>query len=201
MNDLTSIIDRILSDARADADAILARANEEAKSVEAEYREKASARKSELCAAFAEQLSGERLRAESGAAMEEKSRVLQEKTALIARCIDSVERALSEGYAATYAPFFLNLLEQGAIDADATLVFSDADLHAETFFKLAQERYASLYPERKLYMERSSQVPTGGFHLRYAHLSSPCTAHSVVEFSRLMLETRANKLLFESENA
>ena len=63
MNDLTSIIDRILSDARADADAILARANEEAKSVEAEYREKASARKSELCAAFAEQLSGERLRA------------------------------------------------------------------------------------------------------------------------------------------
>lgn len=201
MNDLNGITERILSDARADADAILSRAQNEAQRILTQYREKASARKSELRDACERKIDGERKRLESEAAARSKSRVLQEKAALIAHCIDEMEQRLGDGYATTYAPFFLRLLEQGATDLDAVIVFSVSDKDAEKFYQLAKERYAQLYPKRTLGIKKEAGVPCGGFILRYPHLSSPCTAKSVIGFYRLTLETRANKLLFETETA
>lgn len=199
MNGIDEIVAKVLEGAAEEREQILESARVGAQDVKREYDEKLAQKEEVLWSAAARVLEEKNARAQASLAMQKRTALLQEKTALIDDCIDRVQARLSAGYAGEYRTFFLRLFCDSLEERDGEMVFSDSDEMAESFYRDAQALLAERHSHCTLKLVRDPQQSAGGFSLRYGEIRISCDASAVVSACRTRLQARANELLFSGE--
>ena len=179
MNGIEKIIQRIQSDAKAQADEIVCQARAQAQ----EILEQAKAK-----AASVEE------RAQSTAQLERRDRLLRCKQQLIREALEAACEDLENAPAEEYFTILLELAQRAAQPGEGTLYLraQDLDRLPENF----QQELDRVTPQGKITVSSTPRKIPGGFVLVYGPIEMDCTFQALFQAAYEGLRDAAGAILF-----
>lgn len=196
MAGIDRIKDRILGDAREQADEMLKKAQADADSMiarasaEGEKEADRILRKADQDAASISE------RAASAADLDRRTRMLAAKQEMIAGVLASAEKALEQMPGEKYFPMLLKLVERYALPKKGEMLLSRKDREAipagfaERVAEKAKEKGGEL-----VISERTCDI-AGGFILDYGGIEENCSLRAMFDARRDVLSDKVNRILF-----
>lgn len=198
MNGIDKISERILSDARAEADTITAQADERAAQVCAEYEQKIRAEQDRL-ARQAQAEGQKRLeRAQGASRMTSRRTLLETKQALVDKTFRQAEKMLLELPEEDYAALCAQLAAEASVTGSEELIFSASD-RARIGVQAVQQANARLQAAGKpaaLTLADETRELRGGVVLRNGLVETNCCIGTLVESLRPVLSGQVAATLF-----
>jgi len=202
MNGIERIKERIIDDAKAEAQRIIEEADKKAEEIRAEYEKKAEAARDRIAGEYEAMIAEEKRRAISNARLAMRKKALKVKQEMIdkafALCLDMAGEMNLEEYKAIMTELLLRSVQTG----DEEVILNEADnsrlgmgFIAEINDKLAASgRYGALKasPEAGRFK--------GGFILRSGGMEINCTFESLLHVVRDEIEPQAAEMLFGHES-
>lgn len=224
MHNLDKILDKILSDAREEAEKILDAAQRECEAIE---KESCARAQSVIEAAHARAKREETAavqRANSTADMKKREILLAAKVGMMSKAFTEAEKYLYELSQEDYCVFLAHLLADAAVEQIQTAqrmqeLYGEEDASCEEFILVLSEKDRELGPlvikAAKTFMKRISaaydktnftlaeeSAPIrGGLILRYGDISSNCSVEAVINGLREQMEAKVAGILFSPEAA
>lgn len=221
MNGLEKITNRILDDARAEADAILEQARAECDRIRAEYQAKAETIRERISDDAEREGLDMIARAKSASANEKRSAILRMQSRVMDETFASAKRQIREQNGEQYTATLIGLLcaaltEQVKAERESVELYGEEDStvadvyevlfnpHDREHFGVSVVRGActklhGAIPEEKLNKVRLSDGTVsieGGLILRYGNIESNCSLELIFEQLRVELEQEVSRALF-----
>lgn len=193
---IDELIDRIMSDARSEAERLVAQAHEKGDNVQSEAEREAEEKYNQIVDAARRSAEEEKNQKVTMANLDARKAILEEKQQIIAEVFDRALDALRELPREQYVQMLVSQLVQVAGDGGGELVLSPADRErvGEEVVKLANE---SLGGEARLVLSEETRDIAGGFVLLAGGVEINDSLESQVNSTREELEPRIVEILFE----
>lgn len=222
MQNLDKILDKILSDAREEAEKILDAARRECETIEQESSARAqSVIEAAQARAFREEAAAAQ-RANSTADMKKREILLAAKVGMLSKAFSEAENYLYDLSREDYCVFLAHLLADAAVDRLQTVqqlqeLYGEEEACNGEFVLVLSEKDQELGPlvikAAKTFMKRVSpdfgktnftlaeeNAPIrGGLILRYGDIASNCSVEAVVNGLREQMEAKIVNILFPPE--
>ena len=196
MNGIENIVQRIIADGQAEADAILADAKLQADAILADWEEKAQKESADILSR-GEQAAAERAaRLESVAELEGRKLILQAKQETISLAFDEALKKLLALPQEKKVEVLSALCAKAAVTGTEEVLFSPAD--RDTVGKAVVDKANSLLAGKgKLTLSSDIRPLQGGFVLRDQGVEVNCGFDTLVRLARPDLERQVAGILFD----
>ena len=196
MNGIENIVQRIVADGKAEADAILADAKLKADAILAEWEEKAQKETSDILSRGAQTAAERAARLESVAELEGRKLILQAKQETISLAFDEALKKLLALPQDKKVELLAALCAKAAVTGTEEVIFSAED--RDKVGKAVVEKANSLLAGKgKLTLSNDTRPIQGGFVLRDQGVEVNCGFDTLVRLARPDLERQVATLLFE----
>ncbi len=180
------IQEKILSDAKAEADAILAKGQAEAKAILEAARQKAQKETEKTMALYATEAQKAKSKEISAADMQAKKQVLAKKQQLIEEVMQEAKEKLHSLSETEYKVVLIGMLDQAQVAEGAELIFSEQD-KAAFGADIASRGYTISEETREL---------DGGFVVKEGDIEYNYSFSSILTVEKEQLEQTAAQILF-----
>lgn len=199
MTGLEKITDRILAEARAQADEIRGQAEEEAGAVLREAEESLLRLREEAKEREALVKKELEARARSSASLKKRQLILAAKQDMIREQLEKAHQSLLEMGAEEYFSFIEQMVRQSALPKEGEIRFSERDLKRlpDGFDKCLNQAAAERGGSLKIGSEPAHV--DGGFLLDYGGIEENCSFQALLTARRDECSDQIQKLLFETE--
>lgn len=199
MTGLEKITDRILAEARAQADEIRGQAEEEAGAVLREAEESLLRLREEAKEREALVKKELEARARSSASLKKRQLILAAKQDMIREQLEKAHQSLLEMRAEEYFSFIEQMVRQSALPKEGEIRFSERDLKRlpDGFDKRLNQAAAERGGSLKIGSEPAHV--DGGFLLDYGGIEENCSFQALLTARRDECSDQIQKLLFETE--
>ncbi len=223
MQNLDKILDKILTDAREEAEKVLDAARQECETIEKESDARVQSVIEAAEARAAREETAAAQRANSTADMKKREILLAAKVGMLSKAFSEAENYLYDLSQEDYCVFLAHLLadaaverlqtvqhlqelygEEEACDGEFLLELSEKDRElgslvikaAKTFMK----RGSTEYGKTNFTLAEESAPIRGGLILRYGDIASNCSVEAVINGLREQMEARIANILFPPES-
>ena len=196
MNGIENIVQRIIADGQAEADAILADAKLQADAILAEWEEKAQKETSDLLSRGEQSAAERAARLESVAELEGRKLILKAKQETISLAFDEALKKLLALPQDKKVEILSALCAKAAVTGAEEVIFSPAD--RDTVGKAVVEKANSLLAGKgKLTLSAETRPIQGGAILRDRGVEVNCGFDTLVRLARPDLERQVAGILFD----
>ncbi|MFO7951305.1 MAG: V-type ATP synthase subunit E family protein [Bacillota bacterium] len=193
------IVQRVLDDAQANADAIKEEANKKGKSAEDEARKKAERRKEHILEQARKTADEQKGRIIGVAQLESRKDLLAAKQEMISeafqKALDDLVNLDDQDYLAIIHDLLINMTETGS----ETVIFSERDQKriSEDFWQQVNKDLVSKGEKGELKLSEETRDIKGGFILQSGGVEMNCSFEALLEMKRDELEPEIAGLLFK----
>lgn len=193
------IIQRVMDDAQARAEAIKEEASKKAEAVESEARGKANRRKEQILEQARKSAAEQKSRIIGVAQLEARKKLLGAKQEMIGKAFQKALDELSGMEEREYLSVVRNLLLETADTGTETVISNERDQKrlTEDFWKEVNKSLAEQDKKGELKLAEETRPIKGGFILQRSGLEMNCSFESLLERKRDELEYEVAELLFK----
>lgn len=198
MKGIEKITDRILSEARADADAQRAEAEAKAAEILAEYEEQARA-------VYDSRMENGRKEAESAADRKVRAANLQSRKDVLGTKQDMIDQAYAMAKKAIlrmpeeeYVDFLANKAAQASVSGNEQILLSEMDKNniGEKLIQAVNAKLAAQGKNAGITLAEGTAKIMGGLFLKEKDISVNCSIDSLLSICRESLDVKVAKVLF-----
>lgn len=180
------IQEKILADAKAEADAILAKGKAEAEAILEAARQKAQKETDQTMAFYASEAQKAKSKELSAAEMRAKKQVLSKKQQLIEQVMEEAKEKLHSLSDTEYKVVLIGMLDQAQVAEGAQLIFSEQD----------KEAFGADIASRGYTISDETRELDGGFVVKQGDIEYNYSFSSILTVEKELLEQTAAKILF-----
>ena len=197
---LEKVTDRILSEARADADRKLDEAKEKKQEIDTQTEENLNVLRQQMEREVAEESQNILSRARSTAEMQDRNIVLAQKCASLDATFAAAERELCDLPAVEYIPLVVSLASPAVKTSPVgcTCAVSLNQRDTASCAKAVVEALSRAFPDRKFVLSGKTVPVSGGAVLDFGDTDADCSVHAALGELRPSLEGPLCVMLFES---
>ena len=221
MQNLDKILDKILSDAREEAEKVLDAARQECEAIEKESDARVQSVIEAAQARAAREEAAAAQRANSTADMKKREILLAAKVGMLSKAFSEAENYLYDLSQEDYCVFLAHLLADAAVERMQTVqhlkeLYGEEVCEGEFLLELSEKdrelgplvikaaktfmkRVSPAYGEVNFTLAEESAPIRGGLILRYGDIASNCSVEAVINGLREQMEARIANLLFPPE--
>ena len=198
MKGIEKITDRILSEARADADALKGEAEAKAAEILAEYEVQAKATYEERMANGKAEAAASADRKIRAANLQARKDVLGTKQDMIDQAYAMAKKAILRMPEEEYIDFLANKAAQASVTGNETIILSEMDKAniGEKLIPAVNEKLAALGKNAGITLSDETAKIMGGLFLKEKDISVNCSVDSLLTISRESLDVKVAKVLF-----
>ena len=198
MKGLDKITERILSEARADADAVIAEAKGQAEEIMVNYEAEAKAAYDERLAKGKADAASGADRKERTARLQAKKDILSAKQELIDKAYALAQEQLLEMSAEEYTGFLADKACKASINGNEQIVLNKKDREAigEAVAAAANAKLAGAGKPANMTLSEETADILGGLFLKKGDISVNCSIETLLAIGREDLDARVAGILF-----
>ena len=198
MKGIEKITDRILSEAREEAEAIKAEASAKAEEILADYEGQAKETYEARMESGKKEAADAADRKIRAAGLQSRKDVLAAKQEMIEAAYAAAKETILNMPEAEYIEFLAEKASRASVSGTEQIALNEADQKkiGDALVKAANEKLAAAGKKAELSLSQETAAITGGLFLREKDISVNCSIDSLMAICREELDVKVSKVLF-----